>query len=68
MSSDFILTHVCANVAAIFPREVALVLGTVLLWSYYDDASCQLFPQSQVEEIKTKVAQLQGALELMRIL
>ena len=58
VSSDFILTHVCRNVAAIFPREVALVLGIALLWSYYDDTTCQLFPQSCVEEIKAKVAQL----------
>ena len=48
------LTHVCTNIAAIFPREVALGLGTALLWSYYDDATCLLFPQSYVEEIKTK--------------
>ena len=38
---DFILNHVCANVAAIFSREVALVLGTALLWSYYNDATCK---------------------------
>ena len=46
VSSDLILTHVCTNVAAIFPRKVAVVLGTPLLWSHYDDANCQLFPQS----------------------
>ena len=51
VSSDFILTHACTNVAANFPREVALVLSTTLLLSYYGDATYQLFPQSCVIEI-----------------
>ena len=54
MSSDFIFTHVCTNVAAIFPREAALVLSI----SCYDDTTYQLFSQSYLEEIKAKVAQL----------
>ena len=64
VSSEFILTHAFTDVVAIFPRGIALVLGTALLWSYYDDATCQLFPQPYVEEIKTKVAQFQGTFEL----
>ena len=37
ISSNLILTHICANVAASFPREVALVLDIALLWSYHDE-------------------------------
>ena len=61
--SAFILINISANIAKIFPREAALVLGTALVWAYYDDETSQLFPQPYVDKIKAKTAQLQGMLE-----
>ena len=61
--SNFSLTYICANIAIIFPRGAALILGTTLLWGFYDDLTCQLFPYSYVEGIQAKVALLQSTLE-----
>ena len=64
VSSEFILSNISVNRAKIFPREDVLFLGTALLWAYYsNDEISQLLPQSHVEKIKAKVAQLQGTLE-----
>ena len=63
VSSEFILNNISANIAEIFPREAAFVLGTALLWTYHDEESSQLFPQPCVDKTKTKVAQLQGLIE-----
>ena len=63
VSFEFILTNICTNIAKIFHRKAVLVLGTALLWTYYDDRTNQLFPEPYVDEIKAKVAQLQGTKE-----
>ena len=52
INSDFILTHVCPNIKNTFPREVSLVLGTALLWEFYDDGISQIFPQDIVDAVK----------------
>ena len=54
VSLAFILTHICANTASIFPREATLVLGIALLWVYCNHETCQLFPQPYIEKIKAK--------------
>ena len=62
ITSDFILTNICPHIQNIFPREVSLVLGTALLWAFYDDTFSNIFPQDIVQSIKIQVGQLGGDL------
>ena len=63
VTPDFILTFVSPSIMNVFPREVALVLGTALLWAYHDHKFSQLLPQDEIDPIKTRVARLGGSLD-----
>ena len=52
ITENLIFELVGANISNLFPRQVALVLGRVLIWAAYDEAICELMDPNIVARIK----------------
>ena len=55
IDEDLILSFVGSNISSYFPRQVALVLGRVLLWAVYDEETSELICQQVVDRVKSSV-------------
>lgn len=60
ISNDWLVEHVSKNIASLFPRQMAIVLGKALLWAICDDEASQFIDSAMVQRVRTDVRSLNG--------
>ena len=60
VSEQWLLEHVSFNIARLFPRQVAVVLGKALLWCICDDDAAALVDNVMVDRVRSSVRSLNG--------
>ena len=60
VSDDWLLENVSSNIARVFPRPVAVVLGKALLWAICDEEASTLVDTTMVERVRSAVRSLNG--------
>ena len=60
ITEDWLVEHVSPNIARIFPRQVAIVLGKALLWAICDVEASTLIDNVMVENVRSSVRSLNG--------
>ena len=60
VSEEWLLEHVSFNIARLFPRQVAVVLGKALLWCICDDEASALVDNVMVDRVRSSLRSLNG--------
>ena len=63
ITENLIFELVGVNISNLFPRQVALVLGKVIIWAAYDDAICELMDPNIVARIKSFIPATESIIE-----